>query len=243
MRKFSIVILCSFISFSVYSQEYIETLCKQNDFYFILVNSNNNFCGVLTNKNGFLELNSGVSYNRFDILDVKYNEENILLSILDASFLLRGIPCYRDYTEILFYNQTITLRQIEQRIKSINKNGNDFEELLFVFNRINYFSPALIICDNLRIREKPNTNSTTKVIGKLNKWDKVTVVDCTNTKDKIENLEYPWYKIKLEDGQEGWVFGGFTKIYFSDEDLNLLYKAFEKEGSEYTNQFLTPDNS
>ena len=35
----------------------------------------------------------------------------------------------------------------------------------------------------------------------------------------------------------------FAKIYFTEDDLELLYKAFEKEGSEYTNQFPTPDNS
>ncbi len=102
---------------------------------------------------------------------------------------------------------------------------------------------ALIVCDSLRIRESPNTESSTKVVGKLKKWDKVTAIDCTETKTRIDNLEYPWYKIRLEDGKEGWVFGGFAKIYFSEEDLQLLYEAFEKEGSEYTNQFITPDNS
>jgi len=100
---------------------------------------------------------------------------------------------------------------------------------------------ALIITDNLRVRSEPNLAASTKIIGKFNKWDDVHLIDCTKEKTKIDGLEYPWYKVQLENGQEGWIFGGFAKIYFSARDKDYLYKAFEKEGSEYTNQFVTPE--
>lgn len=58
----------------------------------------------------------------------------------------------------------------------------------------------------------------------------------------VENLQFPWYKTRLEDGNEGWVFGGFVKIYFFDENIQMLKRAFEKNGSEYTNQFVTLDD-
>lgn len=242
MKKYLFIILILIFESFIFAEESIEKLCKENDFSITYVNFKDNFIGLLSNKNGVFELNSGISYNRFDVIDTKFYEDFVELIIVDTYFILEGIPSYRMYGEPTFYKEIITLDQIKNII-GFEKNDKKSIRLKFSFIEIKKYCSVLIICDNLRIRESPNTNTDTKVIGKLQKWDKVTVTDCTEQKEKIDNLEYPWYKIRTEEGTEGWIFGGFAKIYFTEDDLELLYKAFEKEGSEYTNQFPTPDNS
>ena len=49
--------------------------------------------------------------------------------------------------------------------------------------------------------------------------------------------------MRLKDNTEGWIFGGFVKIYFFEEEKEMIKKAFAKPGSEYSNQELTPDYS
>ena len=196
------------------------------------------FCIITYNDgkwNGFF--NS--SYLFSHLIEVKQSNYSELV-VETTDFIQSGIPGFRDW----HYPKCFIIKISNKVMKKILNTSSPYSYI--VTDDKFYFSKrvsVLIICDNLRIRESPNTDSMTKVVGKLNKWDKVTAIDCTETKSKIDNLEYPWYKIRLEDGKEGWVFGGFAKIYFSEEDLQLLYKAFEKEGSEYTNQFITPDNS
>lgn len=197
-------------------------------------------CGSI--KDNTLSISTDKSYYWIKESNLENNNKILKISFFESYFIVKGFPLYREYEIANLYSFIIDSKEVNLLVSNSRKNIQN----KIVIKSMDYIladSPALIICNNLRIRENPNTNPSTKVIGKLNKWDKVTVIDCTKTKDKIENLEYPWYKIKLEDGTEGWVFGGFAKIYFSDDDLDLLYKAFEKEGSEYTNQFLTPDNS
>lgn len=238
IKYFYILLLIIWFVNYGYGNEKLNKLLEENDISFLLLNENDKIiCSVSCNY-GKISCNYGTDYIYLECISNKVDDENLYIEYAYSVFNLYGIPSFREFDFPQFYKFSISKKQIEARILDIKNKVIKNKTIPFSSNCL-----GISICNNLRIREKPNTNSTTKVIGKLNKWDKVTVVDCTNTKDKIENLEYPWYKIKLEDGQEGWVFGGFTKIYFSDEDLALLYKAFEKEGSEYTNQFLTPDNS
>ena len=177
-------------------------------------------------------------------VNIEYPSENkAIILTLEYSFkMIRGDPeiCFSDWDYPLKCTVVMTTKLIEKMIDATKKSENfDF------FVTKEELSPstcnALIITDNLRVRSEPNLAASTKIIGKFNKWDDVHLIDCTKEKTKIDGLEYPWYKVQLENGQEGWIFGGFAKIYFSARDKDYLYKAFEKEGSEYTNQFVTPE--
>lgn len=200
------------------------------------IESNQNFCIIKYADNSWDSI-WGASNEFSHILKVETNN-NIEIYIENSEFVLKGQPTFWDWD----YPKTVKITiddALFSKIKYSTETYNyviDKNDLLFS-GSVN----ILIICDNLRIREAPNMNSSTKIIGKLKKWDKVTAIDCTETKDIIDDLEYPWYKIHLENGTVGWVFGAFAKIYFDNKDLQLLYNAFEKEGSEYTNQFITSE--
>ncbi len=239
MRKFIIFSLFMiFFTACSYSENRIESLLNGGDISFLLINKNQELICAVECNHGEITCNYGTEYIHLQSVGNRIQDNKLYVDYVYSVFNVLGIPSFRDFDFPKFYEIVITEKQIKKRIESIK-----YKKIPDTSKRISGTCDALIICDNLRIRESPNTDSTTKVVGKLKKWDKVTAIDCTETKTKIDNLEYPWYKIRLEDGKEGWVFGGFAKIYFSDEDLQLLYKAFEKDGSEYTNQFITPDNS
>ncbi|QTQ17198.1 SH3 domain-containing protein [Treponema parvum] len=220
------------------AKEPIKDLLNKNDFALELINENGSYSGYIRFNHGEINVNYGTEYIYLESTNSKINNNSVTVNYVYSVFNVLGIPRFRQYDYPKFYKIIITEKQIRKRIES-----KKFKEIPNTSKEYKDNCTALIICDDLRIREDPNTKPITRVVGKLNKWDKVTAIDSTETKDKIGNLEYPWYKIRLEDGTEGWVFGGFAKIYFSDDDLELLYKAFEKKGSEYTNQFITPDNS
>ena len=63
---------------------------------------------------------------------------------------------------------------------------------------------AVLNDSNVRVREKPELNST--VLTKINKGDKVQVIE-QGKKEKIDSMEASWYKVVLENKTEGWVYG------------------------------------
>ena len=243
MKKIILIFLCVFMNciFCCAKNNLIQDF--NFDLYFQYPNVKKTIylgCGSI--KDNVLSISTDKAYYWIKEYNLENSNKFIKISFLESNFSLNGYPLYRQYGVAKIYSFVIDRNEIN--LLATNSKQNNQNRIIVKSNDyVLTSSPALILCDNLRIRESPNTNSNTKVIGKLQKWDKVIVTDCTENKDKIDNLEYPWYKIRTEDGTEGWIFGGFAKIYFSDDDLELLYKAFEKPGSEYTNQFPTPDNS
>lgn len=238
MKKNLIIFILFFVCITLSAKDNVDSLLKGEDISFSLVDKSGRVVCRVRCNDGVVTCNYGTDYIRLDCVDSEIKNNNLHIKYVYSVFNLLGEPSFRDYDYPSYYEAVITYKQIINRIKS-----RDYKKIPDTSVKYKDSCNALIICDNLRIRESPNTTTDTKVIGKLKKWDKVTVTDCTEQKDKIDNLEYPWYKIKTEDGIEGWIFGGFAKIYFTEDDLELLHKAFEKEGSEYTNQFPTPDNS
>lgn len=72
-----------------------------------------------------------------------------------------------------------------------------------------------IVIDNLRIRSKPSINS--EIVGNLAKLSEITLYEESAHKDTIDNIESPWYKTQTVDGKEGWVFGGYVRIFFNTD--------------------------
>ena len=255
MKKGMILVLL-FVQSFLFANDY-KTKLENNDFFFRIFqllpagdvyydngnfafhreNDEKFFLGYLSKDRDVWNLFSERNNVKLDILSIQDKDEcSILCTRSDYSYL--GNPYFINRGILSLFMINVTSDVVNKYLE----NGNN--EIIIDFRLSEkYDSPAISICNNLRIRENPDTTSSTKIIGKLQKWDKVLIIDYTNDKMIIDGLEYPWYKIRLKDGLEGWVFGGFVKIYTNDEDLNMLYKAFEKEGSEYTNQFEIPDYS
>lgn len=215
----------------------IEDLINNNEFSFWLLNKNGSYGGSVANEYGKWTCNFGRSYIFFQYDSHRIERDIVYVSYVTCGFNLYGIPSFRGYEYPQKETFPITKKQIEERLKDETKN-----EITKKVISEQATCRALVITDNLRVREAPNTKPETKIIGKLNKFDDIYLIDCTDKKDTIENLQFPWYKTRLKDGNEGWVFGGFVKIYFFDEDIQMLKEAFAKDGSEYTNQFVTPDD-
>ena len=72
-----------------------------------------------------------------------------------------------------------------------------------------------IVIDNLRIRSKPSINS--EIIGNLTKLSEITLYEESTHEDIIDNFKSPWYKVRTTDGKDGWVFGGYVRIFFTDK--------------------------
>lgn len=238
------IILLSVISITFCSCEKaisLDELLKENFGFTVWQKENNNnyltFAYIYNRDGNFKAVYSDTYSN---ILSIKQSDACIELIIEGTDKIIRGEWPFWDWNYPMKVKLILTSKNIKKIIK-IYENGRLYD----YFVNESSFTPstcnALIITDNLRIRSEPNLGASTKIIGKLNKWDDVHLIDCTKEKTKIDNLEYPWYKVQLENGQEGWIFGGFAKIYFFEDDKNDIRRAFEKEGSEYTNQFETPE--
>ena len=62
----------------------------------------------------------------------------------------------------------------------------------------------------VRLRSKPNLNS--EVLGFFNRGDKLKVVDWSNEKQKIGEMEAYWYKVESKNYPDGWVYGKYLDI-------------------------------
>lgn len=244
-KRISFFILFFTISYIFYSND-LERMIKNNEFDFVLTNKNGSYGGYIYNNHDKWECSFGTDFLYVGFDSRIIYEERVDILCLSSIYFSYGSPSYREYAFPKKTVISITKQQIQDRINSIkagnkkknrdiNKNTNE--------SIVKVECNGLSIAENVRIREEPYIKNGIKILEKLKKFQKIKIIDMSNNIDTIENLKSCWYKIRLEEGTEGWVFGGGVKIYFDDEDLKMLYKAFEKEGSEYTNQFLTSDES
>ena len=68
---------------------------------------------------------------------------------------------------------------------------------------------AFINDDNVRFRAEPNTSSP--VIDKLNFSEKIEILMKSKEIDTIDGIKSPWFLIRRESENEGWVFGAFLQ--------------------------------
>ncbi len=80
----------------------------------------------------------------------------------------------------------------------------------------------LIISDNLRLRSKPSLEDDSEIVRLLRKWSIVKIVEIGSFVDRISEIESKWYKVQLDDGTQGWIFGGYAKQFDSEDELNEL---------------------
>jgi len=63
--------------------------------------------------------------------------------------------------------------------------------------------------NGISIRLRPSIKAD--ILGKLNKYDEIEIIDKTDIKLQVEEAYNYWYKIKLSNGTMGWVFGEYVK--------------------------------
>ncbi|NPV02097.1 MAG: SH3 domain-containing protein [Brevinematales bacterium] len=81
-----------------------------------------------------------------------------------------------------------------------------------------YTSYQLIAGKNVNIRHSPSPDS--EVIAQLS-YEVVYIIEETKIEEKVSGENYPWVKIKMADGNEGYVFG---KYLYHPLDYRALFK-------------------
>lgn len=70
------------------------------------------------------------------------------------------------------------------------------------------FQEGVIIGDNVRLRDAPGTDSN--IIGGLS-WDHYSVLETSDTQEEIGGESHYWVKLKTMKGEEGYVYGKYTR--------------------------------
>jgi len=68
------------------------------------------------------------------------------------------------------------------------------------------------VIDNVRLRKKPTTRG--KVIKRIKAGTLVRIIERSEKRESISNMYDYWYKVKLIDGTEGWVYGFYLRTTF-----------------------------
>lgn len=69
---------------------------------------------------------------------------------------------------------------------------------------------GLLNAANVSMRENPNLGA--KILATLKKGVAVDVVDRSSMTLKVQQSEDWWYKVRLEDGSSGWVYGAYLDL-------------------------------
>ena len=75
-----------------------------------------------------------------------------------------------------------------------------------------YSAQGMVNDMNVMLRDTPSTASDRNILGRLNKFDRVTVIAKTAVEVTIAGATASWYKVTTDDGKTGWVFGQFLTI-------------------------------
>lgn len=153
---------------------------------------------------------------------VKENKKNHLLKTTDIKFL----PCEESFTiKKVAGNEQITIIDVDGEQKSgywfkikcgevsgwvpldcVSEGWTVKEDTVNQKNDRFY----AVNDDRVRIREEPNL--TGKTLGHLNRKNKVRVIEHSDNKEKIENMESYWYRVQTDGGLTGWVYGAYIDI-------------------------------
>lgn len=66
--------------------------------------------------------------------------------------------------------------------------------------------------NDTRVRLRTESNLTSETIAYLDAGEKVKVIDRSEKKQKIDDMEAYWLQVETEDKQTGWVYGWFVDV-------------------------------
>lgn len=78
----------------------------------------------------------------------------------------------------------------------------------------------VITGSNVRVRQDPNLSAAE--VAKLALGTIVQELGRTSKQETIGNMQDYWYQISFADGQQGWIFGSFTRVY-SEAQRDEIY--------------------
>lgn len=215
---------------------FIMFCCFAEETVFELINDNNFCLRVKTNSGiyvGDISIQNGVIVCIYPLInsDIQISESMITIYTDKIQFDRRNYSeknTYRNW----YFPERYKIEISNTKLSDIKKFGNYvsnkyvgefYDSDLNIENKRYPTSCKAIVIDNLNIRSEPSLEG--QIIGMVNKGDEIILYDKTDIKDKINDLEASWYKIKIENKTEGWIFGGYVKIFFEDEDLGKEDKA------------------
>jgi len=148
----------------------------------------------------FLE---GESYN----LDYEIDGDYLYLTVNNQTkiTLVRMRP---GYSKVLFkfYVNTITEEDYKSIVWPRHADGScDYDDKIIQNQKT---SASYKTTDNLRLRRSEAT--TSEILTTLKKGTKVTVIKF-GKQQTIDGVTAKWVKVQLDDGTEGWCFGGYLE--------------------------------
>lgn len=220
-KRLLILYILVFVNFIGITQKiYAEDWLKEVNCAFNVVNKSNDYYGTICIENGLIKVFYASEYIYNEFYEAK--EENNTLEI----FFLRSFFFPEDDDdedvkipegEEIFLNRkwifprcykvSIEKEKILEATrtqKSINIQYDD--------SRLYPARCQAIIIDNLNIRDKPSLSG--KKIGMLKKRSEVTLYEESENWDEIDSGKNPWYKVKIDAENYGWVYGGYVRIFF-----------------------------
>ena len=142
-----------------------------------------------------------------------YNYESQILYPTDKKYIFKYIKTKDSNGRII---------RIEKILSEVNKNKINTKEysildLKNISSKTNFVLEKKILFpslgktteDNLRLREGASLKYA--VITLLNKNNIVTILEISDKKDKINHLNYFWYKVKTKSNKIGWIYGYYLK--------------------------------
>lgn len=76
-------------------------------------------------------------------------------------------------------------------------------------------SYIVTVVSKLKARSEPNLTAPTIEVVYENR--RLEIIDTQDKFETIDNIESKWIKVKLPDGEEGWIFGGYTMNFEYDK--------------------------
>lgn len=222
---FCILQYCIFLCYSFDKVPNMQQLIDTQNVSFSLMdlNNNNNFFAAIMIENGKISCGYG-GHIEACILDV-YSVFSDRMEISFEKIIFRNFSegenmKYRRWIYPTKYKIEIT---IDDFLNALKQKWHDLEIPFDTYKTYPTTCQGIVI-DNLNVREEPSL--TGKKIGKLKKRDEITLYEQSNSIDEIDGEKNPWYKVKVTENEYGWVYGGYVRIFFEDE--NLGYSDKEK---------------
>jgi hypothetical protein len=73
----------------------------------------------------------------------------------------------------------------------------------------------ITIASGVKLRKAPQVSA--EEVVRLQIGTVLRELEKSSSKEKINQVEDYWYKVALQNGKEGWVFGGFTTVFYPDK--------------------------
>lgn len=210
------LLLMTFFCFSEERNDTIESIITENNFNFYIsgISGNNKYVSTIRIKNGYIRcffplINAKTEIDRKNI--VIYSDVCIF-----NHHKLKETSRYRDWFFPKRYRITITLEDLQKLL--VEKKSYSGE---IMFDDVQTYPTTCqaILIENVNVRDNPSLEG--RKIGRIEKGSEVTLYEQSMNMSKIDGEENYWYRVKISEGNEGWIYGAYAKIFFENGDMGM----------------------